>query len=371
MKLNRLHKKVIISGGGTGGHIFPAISIARALQQHEPGIQILFVGAEGKMEMEKVPRAGFEIIGLPVRGFQRKLSGKNLILMGSLMKSLIIAGRLLNKYDPDVVVGTGGYASGPVLFAAGRKKIPTLIQEQNSYPGITNKILAGKAAKICVAYYGMEKFFPAEKIIFTGNPVRNDLENTETKKELAIRHFKLDKQKKTLLILGGSLGARTINQVVTGSLKALAGSDFQVIWQCGQIYLETAKSAFEKIGPSNILLRDFIMRMDLAYAVADLVISRAGAGTISELSLTGKPVILVPSPNVTEDHQTGNAMALVKNKGAKIVKDNEAGKKLIPMASVLIEQEQELQRLSENIKKFAVPDSADRIADIVIKLAKA
>jgi len=369
MKQSRLNKRVIISGGGTGGHIFPAISIARALQKKKSGIEILFVGAEGKMEMERVPQAGFEIVGLPVKGFQRKLTMDNIKVAGGLLNSIKKANQLIRKFRPDVVIGTGGYASGPVLFVAGRKKIPYLIQEQNSYPGITNKILAGKALKICVAYHGMDKFFPAEKIVFTGNPVRNGLENTLENKEMALRHFKLDESKKTLLVLGGSLGAHTINQAVTLSLDALSKLDFQVIWQCGQIYFKTAKSSFEKNGSSNIILRDFITRMDLAYAAADLVISRAGAGTISELSLTGKPVILVPSPNVAEDHQTKNVMALLENKAAKLVKDIDAVETLIPMASVLIKNEKEMQILSENIKKFAAPDSASRIAEIIIKLA--
>lgn len=336
----------------------------------EPGVNILFVGAEGKMEMDKVPQAGFEITGLPVKGFKRKLSVYNFRVLKDLLISIRKARKLLNGFKADVVVGTGGYASGPVVFEASRKNIPALIQEQNSFPGVTNKILARTASKICVAYPGMEKYFPVQKIVVTGNPVRDDLQDNQLKKEEAMRHFKLDTALKTLLILGGSLGAKTINESVTSALPLLMKEEIQVIWQCGSIYYETAKAGFETANPSNMLLRDFILRMDLAYAAADLVISRAGAGTISELALTAKPVILVPSPNVAEDHQTKNAMILAQKEAAKLVRDEEAPRKLLPMAVTLIKRDDILKSLSENINKIAVPDSAMKIAGLVLQLAE-
>lgn len=368
MNSRKQHRKFIISGGGTGGHIFPAIAIARALLDIEPETKILFVGAEGKMEMEKVPAAGFEITGLPVRGFQRKISLENVKVIINLIKSLRKASRIIKDFAPDAAIGTGGYASAPILRAAGKKNIPTAIQEQNSYPGITNKILAGKASKIFVAYPGMDKYFPAEKIMFTGNPVRINFENLREKKNEGIKHFGLDPSKKTLLVLGGSLGARTINRAVMNDFTNLAQKNVQVLWQCGNIYFDEAKRLWDKEKPGNIVLQDFISRMDLAYAVADVVISRAGAGTISELCLSAKPCVLVPSPNVAEDHQTKNAMTLVNNNAAVLKKDKDAEKSLIDAALRLMEDEEKKNELAKNIKKLAVPDSAKLIAEEIFKM---
>ncbi len=370
MKMNSKQqpKKVIISGGGTGGHIFPAIAIARALLELDAQTKILFVGAEGRMEMEKVPAAGFNIVGLPVRGFQRKISFENVKVLINLIKSLRRASKIIASFHPDVAVGTGGYASAPVLYAASRKKIPTAIQEQNSYPGITNKILAGKASKIFVAYPGMEKYFPADKIMFTGNPVRNKLEHLESFREEAVKYFGLDTSKKTLLILGGSLGARTINEAVMAAFLNLLKSDIQVLWQSGKIYFNEARKIWEESKPENVILRDFISRMDLAYAVANVVISRAGAGTISELCLAGIASVLVPSPNVAEDHQTKNAMSLVNNNAALLVKDIDAKDSLMKVALELIDDNIRKEQLALNIKKLAVSDSAGKIAEEIFKM---
>ncbi len=370
MKMNSKQqpKKVIISGGGTGGHIFPAIAIAKALLELDPQTKILFVGAEGRMEMEKVPAAGFEIVGLPVRGFQRKISFENVKVLINLLKSLRKASKIISTFHPDVAVGTGGYASAPVLYAASRKKIPTAIQEQNSYPGVTNKILARKASKIFVAYPGMGKYFPVDKILFTGNPVRNKLEGIKVFRGEAIKYFGLDASKKTLLILGGSLGARTINEAVMSAFPDLLKSDIQVLWQCGKIYYNEARKMWEENKPGNIILKDFISRMDLAYAVADVVISRAGAGTISELCLAGLASVLVPSPNVAEDHQTKNAMSLVNNNAALLVKDVDARPDLLKVAFELIGDEVKKTQLSLNIKKLAVSDSARKIAEEIFKM---
>ncbi|MEA3318372.1 MAG: undecaprenyldiphospho-muramoylpentapeptide beta-N-acetylglucosaminyltransferase [Bacteroidota bacterium] len=365
---NHNNKNIIISGGGTGGHIFPAISIANALKKIDSEINILFVGAKGKIEMEKVPEAGYEIIGLPIAGFQRKLSYKNIILLFKLLKSLYISKRIIKKFKPNVVVGVGGYASAPVLFSANGMKIPTLIQEQNSYAGVTNKILARKAAKICVAYENMNKYFPNEKIVFTGNPVRQDLLNFISDKNKARDYFNLDKDKKVILILGGSLGARTINNSVIAKIKTLCDEDIQIIWQTGKNYYTDAVNSVKNIENKNIHIYDFIKRMDLAYASADIIISRAGAGTISELSLVGKPVILVPSPNVAEDHQTKNAMALVKNNAAILVKDKDADEKLINLVLELKSNEEKINNLAQNINKMAMPESAKIIANEILKL---
>ena len=362
------HRKVIISGGGTGGHIFPAIAIARALLNEMPAMDILFVGAEGKMEMEKVPAAGFEIVGLPIAGWQRRISATNLRVGYNLVRSLTKARKLLTRFGPDAVVGTGGYASGPVLYMASRKKIPTLIQEQNSFPGVTNRILSRRASRICVAFEGMDRFFPPDKIIFTGNPVREGLVDLQDQKEKGYRHFGLDARKKTLLVLGGSLGARTINDSVIGHLSNLMDSGLQVIWQSGRYYFEQAHRIMEEKQPENILLFDFIHRMELAYSVADLVISRAGAGTISELSVAAKPAILVPSPNVAEDHQTKNALALVEKKAAVMVEDGRAADELILKGLDLIQQPGLLNALSGRIHEMARPHSAQDIAREVIKL---
>lgn len=369
-RMKQRNKNIIISGGGTGGHVFPAISIANAIKEMEPETRILFVGALGKIEMEKVPAAGYEIIGLPVAGLQRKLTLKNISFIYKLISSLRKSRKIIKNFKPDAVVGVGGYASGPLLRIANQKGIPTLIQEQNSYAGITNKLLAKKAAKICVAYTGMEKYFPKEKIILTGNPVRQDLLEKIGNKSEALKHFDLDENKKTILVIGGSLGARTINQSMIKDIDKVGNSNFQLIWQTGKYYYEDAKKTVDESGFKNIKVLDFIKRMDFAYAAADVIISRAGAGTISELELVGKPVILVPSPNVAEDHQTKNAMALVNKKAARMVKDVEAKEKLITEVLNLINDENKIKSLSENIKGMALRDSAKIIAKEVLKLAK-
>lgn len=362
--------KIIISGGGTGGHIFPAISIANALKKKIEDVDILFVGALGKIEMIKVPAAGYEIIGLPIAGFQRKLTFKNIVFFWKLFKSLQKSRKIIKDFQPDAAVGVGGFASGPILQTAAKKGIPCLIQEQNSYPGITNKILAPKVQKICVAYEGMERFFPKDKIIFTGNPVRQDLENISRKKEDGLIHFELQGNKKTLLVVGGSLGARTINESILQHLDLITQNKIQLIWQTGKGFYETAVEAVKKHGNADIKVFEFIQKMDFAFAVADLVISRAGASTISELCLVRKPSILVPSPNVAEDHQTKNAMALIKNNAALMIEDREAVKKLVPEAIALLNDSFKLNAYTENISKMAFKNSADVIADEIIKMIK-
>ena len=366
--MNDTDKNIIISGGGTGGHIFPAIAIAQALKKKMPEINILFVGASGKMEMEKVPAAGYKIIGLPVTGLKRKLSFKNVSVVINLLRSLRKAKRIIKEFKPDAVVGVGGYASGPVLNIAVRRKIPTLIQEQNSYAGITNKILAKKADKICVAYEGMERFFPGSKIVFTGNPVRNDLENMNGKYNVGLDHFKLNPDFPVILILGGSLGAKTINESVWNHLGLISDSTTQFIWQTGKLYYQRALEKIEGLHLPNLKVFEFIHDMDLAFAAAQLVISRAGAGTISELCIVGKPAILVPSPNVAEDHQTKNAEALVRNGAAILVKDQEAVNGLIKESLRLVENKELLSDLSINIGKMAMNNSASIIADEILKL---
>lgn len=372
--------RIIISGGGTGGHIFPAISIANAIRELRPRADILFVGAEGRMEMQRVPDAGYRIIGLPVAGFDRKHLWKNFAVLVKLLRSQLKARKIVKQFRPQVAVGVGGYASGPMLKTAGMMGVPTLIQEQNSYAGVTNKLLAQKARKICVAYEGMEKFFPADKIILTGNPVRQNLLNHSVTPEEARSFFDLDPKKKTILILGGSLGARTLNRTLMDSLVTLRDHrDVQFIWQTGKIYIEQVKEALtaftgeamrqNSVRPlPNLYVTDFIKDMPRAYAAADLVISRAGAGSISEFCLLGKPVILVPSPNVAEDHQTKNALALVNKDAALYVKDAEAGQKLLPTALQTIADAPRLTSLSANISKLALPDSARIIAQEVLKL---
>ncbi len=360
--------KLIISGGGTGGHIFPAISIANALRTKIPGADILFVGATGNMEMQKVPAAGYNIEGLPVRGFNRKQLLKNVSVIINLIYSLIKANRIIKKFKPDAVIGVGGYASGPVLRIASRKKIPALIQEQNSYAGVTNRILARKVNKICVAYNGMSKYFPEDKIILTGNPVRKDLENISGLRQEAYIYFSLNPGIKTLLVLGGSLGAMTINKSILENINVFKDTEIQVIWQTGSRYYREIKSKFNDTQLVNIKVVDFISRMDLAYSASDLVISRAGASTISELSITGKPAILVPSTNVAEDHQTKNAMALSESGAAILVKDVEAVDKLMPVVFDLINNASALSALSINISKLAIRNSADKIADEVLKM---
>lgn len=368
MKKNLKQYKVIISGGGTGGHIYPAIAIAQALMRLDDQLEILFVGAEGKMEMEKVPAAGFQIIGLPVSGLERKLSVRNLSFIFKLLSSMKKAKKILNEFKPDAVIGVGGYASGPVLRMANRKKIPTLIQEQNSYAGITNRLLAKRTDKICVAYRGMEKYFPADKIILTGNPVRKELISVDNKKKEGCDFFQLDKSNPVILILGGSLGAKTINESVWQNLEKIAGTNTQFIWQTGSIYFQEAMRHMEGYRANNIKVLEFITRMDLAYASADLVVSRAGAGTISELTVVSKPAVLVPSPNVAEDHQTKNALALVKNEAALMIKNIEARDLLIPAALKLVQNDQEMQKLSQNISRLAIHNSAETIASEVMNL---
>lgn len=362
--------RIIISGGGTGGHIFPAISIANALKAKLPNVEILFVGAEGRMEMERVPAAGYKIVGLPIMGFDRKNMVKNIKVVLHLLKSLMKARKVVKDFKPDAAVGVGGYASGPTLRAANWAGVPTVLQEQNSYAGVTNKLLAKKAARICVAYEGMERFFPKENIILTGNPVRQDLTAGLDKKDEAYKFFGFSAEKKTILVVGGSLGARTVNQSVMAYLKELADSGVQVIWQTGKFYIEDARKTAEPFASPNLVVTDFVSRMDLAYAIADLVISRAGASSISELCLLKKPVILVPSPNVSEDHQTQNALALVRKDAAIMITDAESKQKLIPVALELIQDEAKLKSLAKNIETLAQLDSANRIADEIIKLIK-
>jgi UDP-N-acetylglucosamine--N-acetylmuramyl-(pentapeptide) pyrophosphoryl-undecaprenol N-acetylglucosamine transferase len=360
--------RVIISGGGTGGHIFPAIAIANALKQLNQNIEILFVGAKGRMEMDKIPAAGYKIVGLPISGFQRRLSLKNLMFPIKVLKSLSQANKIIKQFKPDVAVGVGGYASGPTLFAAANRNIPTLIQEQNSYAGITNKILGRRASKICVAYEGMDKFFPNDKIILTGNPVRQDILNLTGKKLRGLEHFQLEEYKKTILVLGGSLGALTINEAVSDMLPNLAENNIQLVWQTGKHYYEKAKLATQHYEAQGIFAHDFIQRMDLAYAIADVVISRAGASTVSELCLVQKPAILIPSPNVAEDHQTKNATALVTRNAALMVTDAEAKQKLMDVLLSLINDDLQCEKLSVNIGKLAIQDSARIIASEVINL---
>lgn len=362
--------RVIISGGGTGGHIFPAVSIANAIKEQHPDAEILFVGAEGRMEMQRVPAAGYKIIGLPVAGFDRKHLLRNISVLAKLLRSQMKARKIVKSFKPDVAVGVGGYASGPTLKVAGMMGIPTLIQEQNSYAGVTNKLLAKQAAKICVAYEGMERFFDKDKIILTGNPVRQGLLNHTVSREEAIRSFHLDPDKKTILIVGGSLGARTLNNCVMQELEKIKDSGVQFIWQTGKIYIDEARAAVAQAGELPMLYTtDFISDMATAYSAADLIISRAGAGSISEFCLLAKPVILVPSPNVAEDHQTKNALALVNKDAALYVKDAEAGEKLLDTAIATVQQPDKLKDLSTNIAKLALKDSATVIATEVCKLA--
>lgn len=361
--------RIIISGGGTGGHIFPAISIANTLRKRFPSCEILFVGAEDRMEMEKVPAAGYPIVGLPVSGFDRSNKLNNIKVIGKLLKSLRLASKTIREFKPDIAIGVGGYASGPTLWMAGRQGIPTLIQEQNSYAGVTNKLLARSARKICVAYEGMEKFFPYEKLIVTGNPVRSDLEEALTKKEEAVHFFGLDPNRKTILVVGGSLGARTINQSIIAGLDALYTlEDVQVIWQTGKNYHEESLKHLKAYHGIPVWCSDFITRMDYAYAAADLVISRAGAGSISELCLLKKPVILVPSPNVAEDHQTKNALALVVKNAAIMIPDAEARERLIPTALEVVRDEKQLAMLGKNIELLAQHRSAERIVDEIVNI---
>lgn len=372
---------MIVSGGGTGGHIFPAISIANAIRQQRPDAKILFVGAEGRMEMQRVPDAGYEIIGLPVAGFDRKRLWRNVGVIIKLLRSQWKARKIIKQFKPQVAVGVGGYASGPTLKTAAMMKIPTLIQEQNSYAGVTNKLLAKNAHKICVAYEGMERFFPKEKIILTGNPVRQTLLSQKVSREEAANHFGLDAQRKTILIIGGSLGARTLNETMIAGLDLIKQHpEIQFIWQVGKVYIEQVKTTLAEYsdkpvcnqhveGLPNLYVNDFIKSMEYAYAASDLVVSRAGAGSISEFCLLGKPVILVPSPNVAEDHQTQNALALVNRNAALYVKDSEANQQLMNLAIETVRDDDKLKELGKNILDMALPNSAEIIASEVLRLA--
>ncbi len=364
--------RIIISGGGTGGHIFPAVSIANAIKAKRPDAKILFVGAEGRMEMQRVPAAGYEIVGLPVRGLIRPLySLKNIGVMLDYLKSKRKIKQTIREFRPDAAVGVGGYASAPTLNAAAAMGVPCLIQEQNSYAGVTNKSLAKKARKICVAYEGMERFFPKDRIMLTGNPVRQGLLNPELKKDECAAQFGFSADKPLVLIIGGSLGARTINRSVLENLDLISSSEVQFVWQTGKYYSSAIAEELEKKGkPSNLYVTDFVSAMDEAYCAADLVVSRAGASSISELCLLGKPSILVPSPNVAEDHQTHNAMALVDKDAAILVKDAEAEVKLIPLALETVADADRLATLGRNAKTMAFADSADVIAEEVLKLAE-
>lgn len=364
--------RVIISGGGTGGHIFPAISIANEIRSKRPDAEILFVGAEGRMEMQRVPAAGYEIKGLPIAGFDRKRLWRNFGVLLKIWKSKRIARRIVSNFSPHVAVGVGGYASGPTLSVCEDLGIPTLLQEQNSYAGITNKLLAKRAKQICVAYEGMERFFPKERILLTGNPVRQALLSSSLHRSEAFRSLGLDEGKRTILIIGGSLGARTLNEAVLSHLATIAATeDVQILWQTGKFYAaEIAQRLQQTTCPSNLIVTEFVSDMAAAYAVADLVVSRAGASSISELCLLGKPSILVPSPNVAEDHQTHNAMALVKQEAAMLVKDAEALTQLLPTAIQLVRNTSRLQEIGKQAIKLGKPNAASDIADAVIALAE-
>lgn len=362
--------RILISGGGTGGHIYPAIAIANAWKERHPGSEILFVGAQGKMEMQKVPEAGYPIKGLPVAGLQRSLSLANLSFPIKLLKSLKMASQIVKDFQPDAVVGVGGYASGPVLFAAQRKGIPTLVQEQNSYAGLTNKLLAKRANTICVAYPEMEQFFPSEKIHLTGNPVRKDILDLKDKKDKALEHFGLNTEKPVILILGGSLGARTLNQAMLQDMAILEKDGYQVLWQSGKFYFKEMSEKLADSGLKHIHLREFIREMDLAYAAADLIVSRAGALSVSELSLVGKPVIFIPSPNVAEDHQTKNAMAFVNRQAAVLLKDSEAVGRLREMVNDLMKDESRSTQLGQNMRALAKPEATESIINELEKLVR-
>lgn len=355
---------IIISGGGTGGHIYPAIAIANEIKLRYPAADILFIGAKGKMEMEKVPNAGYEIKGLWISGIQRKITLQNLMFPFKLLSSLWRASRIIRKFKPDIAIGTGGFASGPALMMTNRKGIPTVIQEQNSYPGITNKLLAKKAKKICVAYDNLERFFPLDKIVKTGNPVRQDLLSIHTKREEGQVFFELDKQKKTVLVIGGSLGARRINQLIATELDFFKEQDVQVIWQCGKLYYEEYKEFGDG---ENVQIYQFLNRMDLAYAAADFIISRAGASSVSELCIVGKPTIFIPSPNVAEDHQTKNAKSIVDKHGAIMLKENELHTFPVVFETLLRDKGKQ-ESLSENIKTLALPNATSDIVNEIERL---
>lgn len=362
--------KIIISGGGTGGHIFPAIAIADAIKEKAPEAEVLFVGAKGKMEMEKVPKAGYPIEGLWISGLQRKLTLRNALFPFKLLNSLWRAGQIIQRFKPDAAVGVGGYASGPLLYMAAGRGVPTLLQEQNSFPGITNKLLGGKAHRICVAYDKMQRFFPKEKLLLTGNPVRKQLQESQASRGEGAEHFGFDPQRPILFVFGGSLGARSINEAIAANAGLLRERpDVQLLWQVGKLY-EATYGQCEAAQLPNVKAQAFIDRMDLAYAMADVIIARSGALTISELQFAGKPAIFIPSPNVAEDHQTKNAKALADKEAAILLPDAEAKATIITQALALLADEPKRQALSENISKGAMPNAAGRIADEVLALAK-
>ncbi len=360
--------RLIISGGGTGGHIFPAVAIANEFRDRHPDAQILFVGAKGKMEMTRIPEEGYKIIGLWISGIQRKLTWSNLLFPVKLIVSYVCAIRIVKKFKPHAVIGTGGYASGPIMMAATRFAIPSIIQEQNSFAGLANKQVAGKVNKVCVAYEGMERYFPKDKLVLTGNPVRKNILSTNTKREKALSHFGFDANKRTLLIVGGSLGARTINESIIEGFEKLIDAQVQIIWQTGKGYYDVYKARLSKFDLRRIRVFDFVREMDLAYAAADVVVSRSGALAVSEISVARKPVILVPSPNVAEDHQTKNAKALVSKGAAILVMDKEAQVKLVDEALKLLFDQQRAEKLSENISAFAKPDATVSIVNEIEKL---
>ncbi len=359
--------KFIISGGGTGGHIYPAIAIANELKMRYPQAEFLFVGAKGKMEMQKVPQQGYQIVGLWIAGLQRRITADNLLFPVKLLSSLLKARTIIGNFKPDVVIGTGGFASGPLLQVAGIAGIPTVIQEQNSYPGITNKILGKRANVICVAYENLDRFFNKNKVVLTGNPVRQDLLRVRENRDEAIKFYNLDPSKKTVVVLGGSLGARRINQLIASEAVNFAAQDVQVIWQCGKLYWEDYKQYNDS---TNIQVISFVDRMDLLYAAADIIISRAGASSVSELALAGKPTIFIPSPNVAEDHQTKNAMAIVEKEGAILIKEAELETKFSNVFTNLLGDRNLQIKISENFRKLATPDATSRIADEIEKLIK-
>ena len=357
---------ILLSGGGTGGHIYPAVAIANELKLRNPQSKFLFVGALGRMEMEKIPQLGYDIKGLNITGLQRSLSWKNLTFPFKLVQSLFKANKIIKNFKPNVVIGTGGFASGPTLYMANKRNIPSLIQEQNSYPGITNKLLAKQVKKICVAYDGLERFFPKEKLIKTGNPVRQDLLDISLKRDEALGHYHLDKNKKTIVVLGGSLGARAINQAMEQNIKTILKDNVQIIWQSGKLYYDDYKEYSEM---NDVQVHEFINRMDLLYAAADIIVSRAGAGSISELCLVGKPVIFIPSPNVAEDHQTKNAESVSDKEAAILLKDSDI-EGFSELIGNLIDDDAKQLSLGRNIKKLALPNATNQIADEVEKILK-
>ncbi|MBS4012949.1 MAG: undecaprenyldiphospho-muramoylpentapeptide beta-N-acetylglucosaminyltransferase [Bacteroidetes bacterium] len=367
-----LHKpiRVIIAGGGTGGHVFPAISIANALKQKVLNIQILFVGAKGRLEMKKVPEAGYHILGLKISGLQRKLTFKNFVVLYRLIDSMIRSKNIIKRFKPDLVIGVGGYASFPIVKSAIKKKIPTLIQEQNSYPGVSNKILGKKADKICVAYEGMERFFPKEKIYLTGNPIRKEILDFENKKEEAYKYFNLSKEKKTLLVFGGTLGAKSINEAIKVNLKLFLYNDVQIIWQTGKLYYQDATEYVKGLEKFDVRVYEFIDRMDLAYSLADVIVSRSGAIAVSEICAIKKPAVFIPSPNVAEDHQTKNALALVNHHAAVMVKDHEVKEKIGFAVMNLFDDDEKRFKLIEKIAGLAYYNAADNIAEVALSIVK-